>query len=58
MICTNCSPRKCYRRTRWEQQAKLVQQHTQQILALRTKTRVDNLVSAIGEFIRGLPPQQ
>ena len=47
-----------------EQQAKLAEQHTQQILALRAKdaqldARVDNLVSAIGDFIRRLPtPQQ
>ena len=43
-----------------EQQAKLSEQHTQQILALREKdaaldARVDSLVSAIGEFIRRLP---
>jgi response regulator RpfG family c-di-GMP phosphodiesterase len=39
-----------------EQQAKIVEQHTHQIGALNT--RVDNLVSAIGEFIRRLPPPQ
>ena len=43
-----------------EQQAKLSEQHTQQILALREKdaaldARVDSLVSAIGEFVRRLP---
>ncbi|HEY6990295.1 MAG TPA: hypothetical protein VH369_18010 [Bryobacteraceae bacterium] len=43
-----------------EQQAKLSEQHTQQILALREKdaaldARVDSLVSAIGEFICRLP---
>ncbi|HEY3454911.1 MAG TPA: hypothetical protein VGK64_09940 [Bryobacteraceae bacterium] len=46
-----------------EQQAKLAEHHTQQILALREKdaaldARVDNLVSAIGELIRRLPPPQ
>jgi hypothetical protein len=39
-----------------EQQAKIVGNHTQQIAAL--DARVDNLVSAIGEFIRRLPQQQ
>jgi len=36
-----------------EQQAKIAGNHTQQIAAL--DARVDNLVSAIGEFIRRLP---
>jgi hypothetical protein len=48
---------------RAEEQTKQIEQHTQQILALREKdaaldARVDNLVSAIGELIRRLPPQQ
>lgn len=50
-----------------EQQAKIVEQHTRQLeaegKARREKDaalddRVNNLVSAIGEFIRRLPPQQ
>lgn len=46
-----------------KQQAKLAEHHTQQILALREKdaaldARVDNLVSAIAELIRRLPPPQ
>jgi hypothetical protein len=50
-----------------EQQAKIVEQHTRQLEAegkeRREKDaalddRVNNLVSAIGEFIRRLPPQQ
>ena len=45
-----------------QQQAKIVEQHTLQIAALREKdaaldARVDSLVSAIGDFIRRLPQQ-
>jgi len=45
-----------------QQQAKIDEQYTLQIAALREKdaaldARVDSLVSAIGEFIRRLPPQ-
>ncbi len=43
-----------------EQQTRQIEQHTQQILALREKdaaldARVDKLVLAIGDFIRRLP---
>ena len=39
----------------FEQQAKIVETHTTQIAAL--DARVDSLVSAIGDFIRRLPPR-
>jgi hypothetical protein len=45
-----------------QQQTRQIEEHTRQIEALRAKDtaldeRVDKLVSAIGDFIRRLPPQ-